>query len=71
LIHKGVYPLALLFPEGYTERIFKTKNDPQKEKVAVYLISDPAMNFQLLATVRGAIQGAIERQVLLARIPSD
>jgi ABC-2 type transport system permease protein len=69
LIHKGVYPLALLFPEGYTEQILKTTNDPQKEKVAVYLISDPAMNFQLLATVKGAIQGAIERQVLLARIP--
>ncbi|MBP1699779.1 MAG: type transporter [Deltaproteobacteria bacterium] len=69
LIHKGVYPLALLFPEGYTERILETTNDPQKEKVAVYLISDPAMNFQLLATVKGAIQGAIERQVLLARIP--
>ena len=69
LIHKGVYPLALLFPKGYTERILETKNDPQNEKVAVYLISDPAMNFQLLATVKGAIQGAIERQVLLARIP--
>ncbi len=69
LIRKGVYPLALLFPEGYTERILKTTNDPQKEKVAVYLISDPAMNFQLLATVKGAIQGAIELQVLLARIP--
>jgi len=71
LIHKGVYPLALLFPEGYTERILKTKNDPKKEKVAIYLVSDPAMNFQLLATVKGAIQGAIERQVLLARIPQQ
>jgi ABC-2 type transport system permease protein len=69
LVHKGVYPLALLFPEGYTEGILKSSNDPQKEKVAVYLISDPAMNFQLLATVKGAIQGTIERQVLLARIP--
>jgi ABC-2 type transport system permease protein len=69
LVHKGVYPLALLFPEDYTERILRTTSDPQKEKVAVYLISDPAMNFQLLATVKGAIQGAVERQVLLARIP--
>ena len=69
LIHKGVYPLALVFPEGYTERILKNTNDPQKEKVAVHLISDPAMNFQLLATVKGAIQGAIERQVLFAKIP--
>ncbi|HUL20546.1 MAG TPA: ABC transporter permease [Thermodesulfobacteriota bacterium] len=69
LIGKGVYPLALLFPEGYTERVLQTSKDPQKEKATVYLISDPAMNLQLLATVKGAIQGAIERQVLLASVP--
>jgi ABC-2 type transport system permease protein len=69
LIGKGVYPLALLFPEGYTELVLQTSKDPQKRNATVYLISDPAMNLQLLATVRGAIQGAIERQVLLARIP--
>jgi ABC-2 type transport system permease protein len=69
LIGKGVYPLALLFPEGFTEQILKNASDPQKEKVTVYLISDPAMNLQLLATVKGAIQGVIERRVLLARLP--
>jgi ABC-2 type transport system permease protein len=69
LIGKGVYPLALLFPEGFTEQILKNASDPQKEKVTVYLISDPAMNLQLLATVKGAIQGVIERRVLLARVP--
>jgi len=68
LIGKGVYPLALLFPEGYTERVLQTSKDSQKEKVTIYLISDPAMNLQLLATVKGAIQGTIERWVLLARI---
>ena len=69
LIGRGVYPLALLFPEGYTEQILKNANDPKKRKAIVYLISDPAMNLQLLATVKGAVQGAIERRVLLARIP--
>jgi len=69
LIGKGVYPLALLFPEGYTELVLQTSKAPQKERAAVYLISDPAMNLQLLATVKGAIQGAIERRVLLARVP--
>ena len=69
LIGRGVYPLALLFPEGYTEQILKNVNDPKKGKAIVYLISDPAMNLQLLATVKGAVQGAIERRVLLARIP--
>jgi ABC-2 type transport system permease protein len=69
LIRKGVYPLALLFPEGYTERVLQTSKDPQKEKATVYLLSDPAMNLQLLATVKGAIQGTIELRVLLARVP--
>jgi ABC-2 type transport system permease protein len=69
LIGRGVYPLALLFPEGYTEQILKNANDPKKGKAIVYLISDPAMNLQLLATLKGAVQGAIERRVLLARIP--
>jgi ABC-2 type transport system permease protein len=69
LIGKGVYPLALLFPEGYTERVLQTSKDPQKRKATVYLISDPAMNLQLLATVKGAIQGVIERRVLLAKVP--
>jgi len=69
LIGKRVYPLALLFPEGYTEQILKNANDPKEGKAIVYLISDPAMNLQLLATVKGAVQGAIERRVLLARIP--
>ena len=69
LILKGVYPLALLFPEGYTERIRHIPNSLQNEKPTVYLISDPAMNLQLLATVKGAIQSVIERRVLLGRVP--
>ena len=65
LVGKGVFPLALLFPEGYTERVLHTSGH-QGEKAIVYFISDPAMNLQLLASVKGAIQGAIERGVLLA-----
>jgi ABC-2 type transport system permease protein len=68
LIGRGVYPFALLFPEGYTERILKTSRDRQKEKATVCLVSDPAINLQLLATVKGVVQGAIERQVLSASI---
>ena len=69
LVGKGAHSLALVFPEGYTEQVLKTSRVPQKEKATVYLISDPAMNLQLLATVKGAIQGAIERQVLIASLP--
>lgn len=69
LVGKGAHSLALVFPEGYTEQVLKALKVPQKEKATVYLISDPAMNLQLLATVKGAIQGAIERQVLIASLP--
>lgn len=69
LICKGVYPLALVFSEGYTERVLQPSKDLQKERAAVSLISDPAMSLQLLATAKGVIQSVIERQVLFARIP--
>jgi ABC-type multidrug transport system permease subunit len=69
LIRKGVYPLALLFPEGYTERVRQIPNSLQNEKPTVYLISDPAINLQLLATVKGIIQSVIERRVLSVRVP--
>jgi len=68
-IGKGRYPLALIFPEGYTERILDQLNDPEKGKAVVYLVSEPAMNLQLLASVKGTVQGAIERRALLAGIP--
>jgi ABC-2 type transport system permease protein len=68
-IRKGNYSLALLFPEGFTDRVLQISNERQNEKATVYLISDPAMNIQLLATVKGAIQSVIERRVSLARVP--
>ncbi len=69
LIGKGIYPLALLFPENYTEQISKRAEDPRSDRVTVHLISDPAMNLQLLASVKGAIERVIEHRVLLATIP--
>jgi len=67
-IRKGDYPLALVFPESFTERALQTLRDPQKEKPTVYLMSDPAMNIQLLATVKGVIQSVTERRVLAAQV---
>ncbi len=69
LIGKGVYPLALLFPENFTEQISQPAKDPLDRKIDVHLISDPAMNLQLLATVKGAIERVIEHRVLLATLP--
>lgn len=68
LIGKEVYPVALLFTERGTGKGLKNSKDLQNQKATVYLISDPAMNIQLLATVKGVIQGVIERQLLLTRL---
>jgi ABC-2 type transport system permease protein len=67
-IRKGDYSLALLFPEGFTEQALPTSRGPQKEKPTVYLVSDPAMNMQLLATVKGVIQSVVERRVSAAQV---
>lgn len=66
LIQQRTYPLALLFPEGFTEKLMNDAKDPKERKVTVYLVSDPAMNVQLLATVKGTIAGVIEKQAFLA-----
>jgi len=42
---------------------------PESEKGTVTLISDPATNLQLLASVKGVIRSTIERRVLSATLP--
>lgn len=66
LIQQRIYPIALLFPEGFTEKLMKDAKDSKEKKASVYLMSDPAMNAQLLATVKGTIAGVIEQRAFLA-----
>lgn len=68
LIRKGTYPLALLFPENFTEDLFKSERDSKERKATVYLLSDPAMNVQLLTTVKGTIEGILEHRAFLASL---
>lgn len=65
LIQKRTYPLALLFPESFTEDLLRSEQDPQKKKVTVHLLSDPAMNVQLLMTVKGTIDGILGHRAFL------
>ena len=69
LISRGEYPLALSFGAGFSERILRNPGHSESEKATVYLISDPATNLQLLASVKGMIRGAIERRILTAALP--
>jgi ABC-2 type transport system permease protein len=69
LIRRGDYPLALSFVPGFSERILQARGVTESEKGTVILISDPATNLQLLASVKGVIRSAIERRVLSATLP--
>jgi len=69
LIRRGDYPLALSFGPGFSERILQARGIPETEKGTVTLISDPATNLQLLASVKGVIRSTIERRVLSATLP--
>jgi len=69
LIRRGNYPLALSFGPGFSERILQARGMPETEKGTVTLISDPATNLQLLASVKGVIRSTIERRVLSATLP--
>ena len=69
LIRQGDYPLALAFRTGFSERILQDPGTSESEKATVYLISDPATNLQLLASVKGVIRSTIERRILLATMP--
>ncbi len=68
LIRKGSYPLALFFPEGFTEQFMGDGRNPRSGEGTVYLMSDPAMNLQLLSAVKGTIEGVIEHRVMLASL---
>ena len=69
LIRQGDYPLALAFRTGFSERILQDPGTSESEKATVYLISDPATNLQLLASVKGVIRSTIARRVLMATMP--
>jgi ABC-2 type transport system permease protein len=69
LVRQGQYPLALLVPEDFSERILTVTQDPAR-KAAVTFIHDPATNIRLLSGIKGAMQGIILRRALLASLPT-
>jgi len=69
LVRQGQYPLALLIPEGFSERTLSLTEDPH-QKAAVTFIYDPATNVRLLSGIKGTMEGIILRRVLLATLPA-
>ena len=69
LIRRGDYPLALSFGPGFSKRVLQAQGVSESEKATVTLISDPATQHQLLASVKGMIRSTIERRILTATLP--
>ena len=69
LIGRERNALALHFKPQFSERIFSESSDMKNEEPAVSLIVDPTINMQLLSSLKGSIQGVLERHALLSRLP--
>ena len=68
-IAKGEAGLALHFQEQFSENIKTGYPDVDDGKAVISLIVDPTLNFHLLSSVKGTIQGIVERQALVYRLP--
>ena len=69
MITAGTYSIALVFPPDFSEKINETAGDSQAERAVVSFIIDPAAGSQLIAPVRGLVEGYIEREVSTIQTP--
>lgn len=69
LILKGKFRAALHFHRRFTEQI-QTETPSRNDLYPVIsMIVDPTVNLQLVTSIKGTVQGVIERQSLLHRLP--
>jgi len=61
MITAGTYSIALVFPSDFSASITNAAGDPLAEKAMVSFIVDPAAGSQLIAPVKGLVEGYIER----------
>ncbi|MCU0580801.1 MAG: hypothetical protein MUF69_14890, partial [Desulfobacterota bacterium] len=66
LVRQGAYPLALVFPKGFSNRILGPSGSQPGVPPTIEFIHDPATNERLLAGVKGLIEGVIQRRVMMA-----
>lgn len=65
----GAFGLALLFHEEFSSHIKAGHSRAGEGKAGISLIVDPTLNFHLLSSLKGTLQGIIERQALVERLP--
>lgn len=69
LITARTFSIALVFPADFSASIERAAADPKAAKSVLSFIVDPAVGSQLLAPVRGMVEGVISREASLAQAP--
>ena len=68
-INSGKFSAAVHFRRHFSERIQADVPDIGNASPVVTMIVDPTINIQLMSSIKGTMQGLIERHILLSRLP--
>ena len=68
-INSGKFSAAVHFRRHFSERIQADVPDIDNSSPVVTMIVDPTINIQLMSSIKGTMQGLIERHILLSRLP--
>jgi ABC-2 type transport system permease protein len=71
LIVDHQYSIALIFPQNFSRSILDSAGDAAAQKATVSFVIDPAVGSQLLSPARGMVEGLINREASLARMPGQ
>jgi len=69
LVSAGDYPIAVVFPVGFTDTIMSAATDSEVEKATVRFIVDPSTSSQFTAPIQGAVIGVIQNMAATAQAP--
>jgi len=70
LIEKGKYSLAFYFKSNFSEQMLQPLSVNSGHESSFSIISDPAINRQLISSIKGIVKGVIDRHYFLNRFPS-
>ena len=69
LIVAGNYSTAVVFPEDFSDQILTAATNTSSADAVVTFIADPGTSTQLLAPIRGSLEGFIREQAAYAQMP--
>jgi ABC-2 type transport system permease protein len=70
LIRNRTFPMALLFPKGFSEGALSSLRKGGEKGPVVTFLTDPATNRLIIKPIQGALRGMIERRVFSFQLPA-